>query len=175
MSETAQSRSNLIQYCQGMGLDIGYGGDPISPTAITIDLERPYASAGGAPQHLKGNGGNLYWFMSNVFDYVYSSHLIEDFPPEEMIHVLQEWLRVIKPGGNLVLVFPDERVYLKYCEQTGQDYNQAHRNHDLSLAWFHRHVLMRFNGQIGYYHVQEIYSKFPVGVYGVELVLKKNC
>lgn len=39
--------------------------------------------------------------------HVYASNLLEHFPPGETTAVLQEWARVLCPGGVLTLVVPD--------------------------------------------------------------------
>jgi len=109
MSETAKHRSLFLPYCVGNGLDIGYGGDPITETAITLDQAERYSFEGDRPQNLTADAASLYMFADNALDYVYSSHCIEDFRDTE--NVLQEWLRVVKVGGTLCLLFPDEAVY----------------------------------------------------------------
>lgn len=83
MSETSKCRERLKKFCIGYGLDIGYGGDPIIPGAITVDLAIPYTKVGDAPLNLGGDARNLYWFADNSLDYVYSSHLLEDFDATE--------------------------------------------------------------------------------------------
>lgn len=109
MSETAKHRAIFLPYCVGNGLDIGYGGDPIVETAITLDQEHRYSFEGKKPQNLTADASSLYMFADNSLDYVYSSHCIEDFRDTEA--VLKEWIRVAKVGGYLCLLFPDEKVY----------------------------------------------------------------
>ena len=65
-SETSKFRYLFLDYCKGNGIDIGFGGDPILPTAITIDLPIPYAETGESSQNLRGDGRNLYWFNDNT-------------------------------------------------------------------------------------------------------------
>lgn len=135
-SETSRGRYCLVKYCEGMGLDLGYGGDPIVPSAITLDLD--WKGKGPpilphAPQNLVGDAKNLYWFKDGVFDYVYSSHLLEDFVYAEQIKVLEEWLRVIKVGGNLILYLPDEQIYRKHCKKKGRPRNADHKNDEFGL------------------------------------------
>ena len=55
-----------------------------------------------------------------VLDFVYSSHVLEDFPESETLPILQEWTRVLRPGGRLILLLPDQQRYLAYCRRTGQ-------------------------------------------------------
>lgn len=109
MSETAKHRTLFLPYCIGNGLDIGYGGDPITDTAITLDQSNRYSFEWDKPQNLTADGAALSMFADNALDYVYSSHCIEDF--RDTGAVLREWLRVVKPGGFLCLLFPDEAKY----------------------------------------------------------------
>lgn len=133
-SETAKIKNKIQPYLIAKdGLDIGYGGDPIINTAICIDLPVPYTKFGEHPQHLHGDGTKLYWFKDKTLDYIYSSHLLEDF--EDPKPVIKEWLRVIKIGGLLILFLPNENKYRKHCDRVGATYNGQHKNLDMSLNW----------------------------------------
>jgi predicted SAM-dependent methyltransferase len=167
MSETQKCRARLIQFCKGNGIDVGYGGDPICPSAITCDLPHPYTKVGQTPQNLSGDARNLYWFSDNVLDYVYSSHLLEDF--EDTCNVLKEWLRVIKPGGHLILYCPDEKIYSEHCKKTGQDIkiNYSHKIKEFSLEYV-KNILKNFE------HIEIVHEKPLVDIYSFELVVRKK-
>ena len=48
-------------------------------------------------------------------DLIYASHLLEYFDRVEVVQVLEEWLRVLKPGGTLRLAVPNfEAICLMY-------------------------------------------------------------
>jgi SAM-dependent methyltransferase len=130
-SETSKCRPRLAKFCSGCGVDLGAGGDPINHTAIRVDLVLPYAQTGKFGVQLGGDASRLHWFRDSVLDYVYSSHLLEDFDNTE--DVLREWLRVIKPDGHLVLFCPDEQIYRTYCRSIGARPNLHHRHSDFSL------------------------------------------
>jgi len=49
----------------------------------------------------------LYPFEDNSVDLIYASHVIEYFDREEIISILTEWKRVLKPGGILRLAVPN--------------------------------------------------------------------
>lgn len=132
-SETSKCRARLVCYCQGYGLDIGPGGDPITNHAIRVDLELPYSSVGQHPVQLGGDASELIWFRDKIFDFVFSSHVLEDFV--DTGRVLREWLRVIKGGGLLVLYCPDEQRFRTHCQNTGQPYNPAHKLPHFSFDW----------------------------------------
>jgi SAM-dependent methyltransferase len=110
--EISKCRERLKHFCIGSGLDLGHGGGPIVPNTIIVDLPAPYTHIGHGSLHLKGDGINLYWFRDNIFDYVYSSYLLEGF--EDTYKVLKEWLRVIRPGGYLILYCHDEPTYREH-------------------------------------------------------------
>ena len=165
-SETSKCRQRLTKYCQGCGLDVGYGGDPILPSAITVDWLVPAAQVGNHPLNLGGDAMSLYWFNDDVLDYVFSSHCLEDFKDTES--VLREWIRVVKPGGYLVLFLPDEQVYRKHCATTGQPYNCAHKIDDFSLSYV-KHILLNEIGNVEIVHENPL-----VDVYSFELVARKQ-
>ena len=137
MSETSTCRERLSKFCIGKnGLDIGAGGDPIVPWAISIDRDEnsPERShVGNAPTNLVGEASDLYWFKDGVLDFVYSSHVLED--AVDTCAWLKEWMRVIKPGGHLVLFLPDELTYVNFCKKNGQLPNQAHKHKDFSMRY----------------------------------------
>lgn len=46
-------------------------------------------------------------YANNTADLIYSSHMIEYFDRQEVIGVLEEWYRVLKPNGVLRIAVPD--------------------------------------------------------------------
>lgn len=52
-------------------------------------------------------------FLSNTFDLVYSSHILEHIPWYYTEKVLHEWVRILKFGGQLEIWVPDG---LKICK-----------------------------------------------------------
>lgn len=163
-SETSKCRERLLKFCTGNGVDLGFGGDPISPKAVRVDLPSPYADTGDAPVQLGGDCVDLVWFRDDVLDYVYSSHLLEDF--EDTRGALAEWLRVLKPGGHLVIFCPDEQVYRAHCRATGQRYNVNHKHDDFSLGKVKG--LLAELGQTRFVHEVPLIDK-----YSWELVVEK--
>ena len=164
VSETSKCRARLAPFCTGYGLDLGFGGDPITSQAIRVDSPRPYAATGAATVQLGGDATQLHWFQAGVLDYVYSSHLLEDFVDTET--VLREWLRVLKPGGNLIIFCPDEQIYREHCRQTGQIYNENHKHADFSLKKV-KTILNHIGG------VKFIHENPLVDIYSWELVAQK--
>lgn len=166
-SETSKCRERLEKFCIGSGVDLGYGGDPIVPTAITVDMHDPYSHVGNVPLHLEGDARNLYWFKDNSLDFVYSSHLLEDFPANETINILVEWLRVLVIGGHLILYLPDEQKFRKHCRLTGQVYNVHHSVEEFSLNYLKR-VLKEIQ------NIEIIHENPACEQYSFEIVIKKT-
>jgi predicted SAM-dependent methyltransferase len=163
-SETSFHRKMLGAYCQGSGVDLGFGGDPINETAVRVDLPQPY-STGIYHTQLAGDANHLSWFADGALDYVFSSHLLEDFPDTEA--VLKEWLRVLKPGGKLVIGCPDEVRYRSFCTSTGHPINEHHVHEDFSLAKVKLHLAAIGGTSIAH-------ECDAVGPYSWEIVAQKN-
>jgi len=120
----------------GYGADIGFGRDKIVPHAIAIDLPVPTAKCeGDDPVNLGGDARRLDWFKDNALDFIYSSHLLEDFSEEENLNVLKEWSRVLKVGGNLILVLPHEEEYRSHCKRSGYRSNPNHKIVSMSPSY----------------------------------------
>ena len=134
-SETSKHRAKLASFCTGYGIDIGFGGDPITPNAIRVDLEIPYANTGEFGVQLGGDSRSLYWFKDAVLDFVYSSHVLEDFDVSETEPVMREWTRALKEGGRLVLLLPDQQRFVEHCRRTGQPSNPCHAIDHFSLKY----------------------------------------
>lgn len=164
-SETSKCRERLAPFCVGYGLDVGFGGDPISPTAIRVDLPQPYTRMGDQPVQLGGDARDLHWFRDGVLDYLFSSHVLEDFV--DIDAVLREWLRVLRPGGRLVLFCPDEQRFREHCRVSGQPYNDYHQHAHFSLALV-KAALHRL-GQTRFIHENPL-----VDIYSWELVCEKQ-
>jgi SAM-dependent methyltransferase len=94
----------------GDGIDIGCGDDPVTPDCLSWD--RPQGDA----QELPG-------VPAEQFDWVYSSHCLEDLadPPR----ALARWWEVLRPGGKLLVVVPDEDLYEQGLWPSR--FNAAHR------------------------------------------------
>lgn len=163
-SETSKCRARLAPFCLGDGLDLGFGGDPITPAAVRMDMPNQYGTVGQFPAQLRGDATQLRWFRDGVIDYIFSSHLLEDFQDTES--VLREWLRVLRPGGRLIIFCPDEQRYRAHCDRTGQPYNIHHVHADFSLG-FVKNLLDRIGG------TRLVYENPDVDVYSWDLVVEK--
>lgn len=167
MSEVKKCRSRLKDFCYGVCLDIGCGGDVIIPSAIAIDLENPYKKVGNRPIQLAGDCKNLYWFKDEVIDTIFSSHLLEDFMKNEQIEILNEWARVLKCGGKIILYLPDQKKYLNFCDENNMPSNPYHKSEDYSLDWFILNVLNEIS------NLKIVSCNPEVEDYSFEVILEK--
>ena len=121
-SESQKIYCMISKYVDGKkGLDIGCGGwKMIGSTGIDI---RPGAAdiIGDITKGLryvlgqkKGRG------RLKKFDYIFSSHLLEDFEEPVQEWLIEDWVRHLKPGGHLILYVPERGKYLGV--------NQAHKH-----------------------------------------------
>jgi len=59
------------------------------------------------------NAADLSAFADESVDVIYASHVLEHFHHslnDELLQVLVEWRRVLKPGGRLLISVPDLRI-----------------------------------------------------------------
>jgi SAM-dependent methyltransferase len=95
----------VTRYFVGQGLDIGAAVDPIGQYRElfpSIKGMRLWDGIDGDAQYLTG-------LSDNSFDFVHASHALQRMPdPRE---ALRHWFRVLKPGGHLILLVPDEDMY----------------------------------------------------------------
>lgn len=168
--ETDTARERLERFCRGTGLDVGFGGSAIVPTAICLDREEGNGGRAvnpdSSPTHIVGEADNLRWFRDGVLDYVFSSHCLEDF--WDIKKVLCEWLRVIKPGGYLVLFLPDEQVYRSVTPDNIR--NQAHKHENFGLDFVKKALF-----DLGYGESDIAHQLWPVpnNYYSFDLVVQK--
>jgi SAM-dependent methyltransferase len=77
-------------------MDIGCGGDIIFPHAKGWDLKE------GDAQKVEG-------LPDSTFDVVFSSHCLEHLA--DPVEAIKNWWRILKPGGYLIVIVPDEDCY----------------------------------------------------------------
>ena len=80
----------------GRILDIGAGTDPVTSDAVVFD--QPH-----------GDANRITAFAPESFDCVYSSHCLEHM--HDPVATLANWWSLVRPGGHLFLIVPDEDLY----------------------------------------------------------------
>ncbi len=86
-------------------LNLGCGWRNFGEDWIHID--------GGDYNHLDHSNITKLEFKNNSVDLIYASHVLEYFDRDEVIPILQEWYRVLKPNGILRLAVPNFRAMVE--------------------------------------------------------------
>jgi len=60
-------------------------------------------------------------FDNDEFDLVFSSHVLEHFPRAKWQSVLHEWMRIVKPGGDIMLSLPNIEWAIKNFDPKSKD------------------------------------------------------
>jgi SAM-dependent methyltransferase len=109
----------LTKYFVGEGIDIGGAPDPLSLYAEFFPLMKSvkiWDLDDGDAQFMEG-------VPDDSFDFINSSHCLEHLrDPGEG---LKNWLRIVKPGGYIVILVPDEDLYEQ--GQFPSTYNRDHK------------------------------------------------
>lgn len=151
------SRPRLLRYCPGMGLDLGCGPSKIKPTAIGVDLQE----VEGVNLCLDIEQG-LPMFADGSMDFVFASHFLEHV--RVAISALSEWWRVLRPGGNLVLVLPHANLYPRIGQPGG--------NPDHKFDYYPDDIL-RMMDQFAAYEVLHNETRDQGDEFSFEIVLRK--
>lgn len=100
------SDPNFInRYFVGRGLDIGGKPDPLAlycELFCQMEEVQTWDIEDGDAQFLDG-------VRDEEFDFVHSSHCLEHL--EDPRKGLRNWLRVVREGGHLIVIVPDEDLY----------------------------------------------------------------
>ena len=113
-NESGKIRWETVPYFHGRVLDIGCGAYKCFPHWIGIDSGKQWGRA--TADVLIEDAKKLDLFATQTCDAVFSSHLLEHIPFEDVPAALMEWVRVIKKNGHLMLYVPDEDEYPKVGE-----------------------------------------------------------
>lgn len=112
MHETSKSVFHKIRdpryatrYLVGKGIDIGAGKDSIGQYFEFFPLMTSCTSW-DMPD---GDAQYMQTVENETYDFVHSSHCLEHMKDPKV--ALTNWLRILKPGGHLVCIVPDEDLY----------------------------------------------------------------
>jgi len=86
----------ILTLLEGSGIDIGCGPDPILPGVRRFDQEH-------------GDANRVSAYVNEKFDFVFSSHCLEHM--KDPVLSLADWWSLVKPGGHLIILVPDEDLY----------------------------------------------------------------
>lgn len=111
-SKALEKENFFKKYCIGQGLDIGFGGDLITPPDQGFDFEH-------------GDAQFLNNVLDETYDFVYSSPTLGHL--DDVILVLKNWFRVLIKNGYLILYIPNRDLYEK--KQTlPSRFNEDHKH-----------------------------------------------
>jgi SAM-dependent methyltransferase len=100
MDEASKTRrlwtDREIGILQGKGIDIGCGKDPVLPGVRPFEVEH-------------GDANVITRYVKETFDFVFSAHCLEHM--HDARSALLEWWQLVRPGGHLFLIVPDEDLY----------------------------------------------------------------
>lgn len=134
--EAAKIRWEVVPYFHGRILDLGCGEFKTFPHWIGVDNGKMWGKLHvDAPIE---DALKLDLFASHSCDGVFSSHLLEHIPFEDVPAALAEWCRVIKPGGHLMLYVPDENDYPKVGEYGANPDHKWNVNYEKVVAAMER-------------------------------------
>jgi len=108
------------KYLRGKGVDIGGKPDPLilyreffplMESVKTWDLE-------------DGDAQKMASVPDETYDFVFSSHCLEHM--HDPLEALQNWMRILKPGGYIVFAIPEEDLYEQGIFPS--TFNRDHKN-----------------------------------------------
>ena len=107
------------RYFVGNGIDIGGAPDPLaqySEMFLGMEEVQIWDIGNGDAQYMKG-------VPNDHFDFVHSSHCLEHMVDVNI--ALENWIRILKPGGYLIITVPDEDLY-EHCQWPSR-FNSDHK------------------------------------------------
>lgn len=93
------------KYFVGDGIDIGCGSDPLVMYHEMFPLMRSCRSW----DQKEGDATKMEGIEDEVLDFVHSSHCLEHL--DDPVLAFDNWIRICKKGGHLVLLLPDEDMF----------------------------------------------------------------
>lgn len=160
-------------YMRGKGVDVGYTGH----RSDTV----PVNGAMGVDLHTKGYDGINLPVEDGSLDYVFSSHMLEHVPTENVFKTWQAWHRALRAGGYIVTIVPHAYLYERKMTPPS-NWNRGHYRFytpgrlllEIEAALepnSYRVVYLRDNDDDFDYSVPP--TKHAQGCYEIECVVKK--
>jgi SAM-dependent methyltransferase len=140
-SEVQKYRFLIAPYCTGCGADIGTQGVNAVPWAVGVDLPCDafvrYCGTNPAkgPIQLRAYADALP-FDSKSLNFLVSCHQLEDAPLEDWPRYIGEWIRCVKPGGRVIVIVPDKKLWEQHLANGGiANANHKHEYEPGDFVW----------------------------------------
>jgi SAM-dependent methyltransferase len=173
-------------YLVGDGVDIGGKPDPLALYRELFPLMRSVKTW----DREDGDAQFMASAEDESFDFVFSSHCLEHLSDAD--EGLRNWLRVLKPGGHMVVCVPDEDLY-----EQGKFPSTFNRDHKWTFtvwkerSWSERSInlldlLSRLGAGVQICKIEQIDTTFraslprfdqtltPIAECAIEFVLRKR-
>ena len=107
--ESAKVRFDLVPYMNGRVLDLGCGQDKVYPIAVGVDnkIDAKLFGIEVKPDVPVDTCERMPIFGDESADTIFSSHMLEHIPCENVPATIKEWRRILKPNGYLILYLPN--------------------------------------------------------------------
>lgn len=184
-SETEKAHDRRVKegffskYIKGKIIDIGCSCDL---SQMIVPHATPYDFTLGS-----GDAQYMAEISDESFDTVYCSHLLEHIEKQKL--ALQNWCRILRSGGYLIMTIPERDLYEKKKELPSRFAEPAHQRfykldeHDPPNT----HSIIRVIKKALDKRVEIVYAKvcdggynyslpleaIPVGEYSIEIVMRK--
>lgn len=122
-------------------IDIGCGKDPLIPNCDKFerdDHRRYYRTLKYGGDYYIGDAARASQYIDKLYDVVYSSHCLEDFP--NTTDIMVEWKKLLLPGGLMVLLLPDQPMYIRKCKRFNHVPNGDHKHEDFALEYMKKRI-----------------------------------
>ena len=176
----------LNRYFVGAGIDIGAGGDPLTQYRELFRL----VTSVRAWDRGDGDAQMMETCPDAQFDFVHSSHCLEHMNDPRI--ALTNWFRILKPGGHLIVLVPDEDMYEQGVFPS--TYNPDHKwtfTVFKQFSWSARsqnvmELLMTLGGEADVIKVEQLNSTYryslprldqtqtPIGEAAIEIIVRRR-
>ena len=176
----------INRYFVGDGIDIGGEPDPLGLyTELFARLKsvRTWDLEDGDAQSMSGVADDTY-------DFVHSSHCLEHLHDPRA--GLRNWLRIVKPGGHLIILVPDEDLY-----EQGVFPSTFNRDHKWTFTIYKTHswssrsiniidLIRELGSAAETIHIEQLNATFrfnllrydqtltPIGECAIEFIIRKR-
>lgn len=105
----------VARFCLGSGIEIGAGKTPRCPRERTLFLDKNIGDKDATENADIISDASKIPLPDESMDFVFSSHVLEHM--QNTIATLNEWMRVLRPGGVIFLILPHAQRTIDRCRQ----------------------------------------------------------